>query len=130
MKFKDYKYERPDFLGISKELENIASAIKEEKEVEKIIKLIDKRNEIIGHYDTLTSICYVRNTIDTTDAFYEEEINVIQENGPMITEKAQEIIYAIINHEKKPELEKHYGKYWFEAMELSLKHLIRLFQIF
>lgn len=121
MKFKDYKYERPDFLGISKELENIASAIKEEKEVEKIIKLIDKRNEIIGHYDTLTSICYVRNTIDTTDAFYEEEINVIQENGPMITEKAQEIIYAIINHEKKPELEKHYGKYWFEAMELSLK---------
>ena len=39
----------------------------------------------------------------------------------MITEKAQEIIYAIINHEKKPELEKHYGKYWFEAMELSLK---------
>ena len=121
MKFKDYKYERPDFLGISKELENIASAIKEEKEVEKIIKLIDKRNEIIGHYDTLTSICYVRNTIDTTDAFYEEEISVIQENGPMITEKAQEIIYAIINHEKKPELEKHYGKYWFEAMELSLK---------
>lgn len=121
MKFKDYKYERPDFLGISKELENIASAIKEEKEVEKIIKLIDKRNEIIGHYDTLTSICYVRNTIDTTDAFYEEEINVIQENSPMITEKAQEIIYAIINHEKKPELEKHYGKYWFEAMELSLK---------
>ena len=74
MKFKDYKYVRPNIEEICKTLEELTEVIKNAKEVDIIVDSINKINKMFSEYSTQGNLAFIRNSIDTTDAFYEAEI--------------------------------------------------------
>lgn len=121
MKFKDYKYVRPNIQKICKSTEEITKIIKDANDVNVIVDAINKLNKMNSTYSTIANLAYIRNSIDTTDEFYEKEIEFLDEEGVKISSKNNELTKVLVNHPLRKELENIYGSYWFKTMELSLK---------
>lgn len=121
MKFKDYKYVRPNIEEICKVIEEITEIIKNANDVNVIVDEIKRLNKMNSTYSTIANLAYIRNSIDTTDEFYEKEIEFLDEEGVKISSKSNELTKVLVNHPLRKELEGIYGSYWFKTMELSLK---------
>ncbi|MGM9969278.1 MAG: M3 family oligoendopeptidase [Anaeroplasma sp.] len=121
MRFEDYKYERPNFEKIADRLLEIKTLIELTSDIDALKKLIEESFSIKRNYDTMTTLVYIRNSIDTNDIFYEKEMEVIQEESNKISSSDNELKKALVNHNCREELENIYGSYWFKMMELSLK---------
>ena len=121
MKFKDYKYVRPDIDNICKTLEEFTEVIKNATEVDVIVDSINKINKMFSEYSTQGNLAFIRNSIDTTDAFYEAEVEFLNEEGVKVSSKENEYTKVLVNHPLRKELENVYGSFWFKQMELSLK---------
>ena len=121
MKFKDYMYVRPNIEEICKVTEEITEIIKNAKETNIIVDAIKRLNKMNSTYSTLSNLAFIRNSIDTTDEFYEKEIDYLNEEGVKASSKANELTKVLVNHPLRKELEEIYGSYWFKTMELSLK---------
>lgn len=121
MKFSDYEYKRLAIDSISKEVEDIAKAIETSDDVTKIRTLIDKAQIIISNYSTMSFLCYIRNSIDTTDSYYESEMEYLDENGPIFSAAQTKYTKALVYSKYRLELEKVYGSHWFKMMEMPLK---------
>lgn len=121
MKFKEYKYQRPDLEKIKKELETQLALIGESQpfEVEKkAIEEIYKINDYIGSQEVLVSI---RNSVNTKDEFYEVEKEFFDENGPVLQEYDHEMNLKLLKSKHRKELENLLGTLIFERAELALK---------
>ncbi len=121
MKFTDYKYVRPDFDGISNRLLEITKLIENEKDVKAIKSLIDETYKIKADYNTMTTLAYIRNSINTQDEYYEKEIEVTQVEGNKVASADNALTKVLVNHPLRPELEELCGSHWFKEMELNLK---------
>ncbi|MCY7007136.1 M3 family oligoendopeptidase [Fusobacterium simiae] len=120
MKFKDMPYVRPDmekvklyFKEMKKNLENAISA-------ENQIKFIEDFANFRKDLYTTMSIASVHHSIDTTDEFYEAENNFLDENEPIIETLNTEVSRTICNSKFRVELEKEFGKHYFNLLECKL----------
>lgn len=121
MKFKEYKYVRPDFEGVSSEIDNLANALDASSNIDEIKQIIKEINKIRSNYDTMQTIAFIRNTINTADKYYEDEVDVINTKSPIVASSLNKLTKVLVNHKFRSQLEKEYGSYWFKKMELSLK---------
>lgn len=121
MKFSEYVYERPDINKMISDIKEILKEIDASTDVEVLKSLINKVNSIMGDFDTMATLCSVRNSINTTDEFYEEEQNFFDANSPLFSSVKVEFCKSLVNNKLRKELENYYGSHWFKLMELSLK---------
>lgn len=121
MKFKDYEYSRPDLKEIEVEFKNATEIIKNSTDINEVSKTIDAINKTRNTYDTMATLCSIRNSVDTNDLFYEEEQSFFDQNSPVYASFASELSKALVNSSIRSELEKKYGKQWFNLMEADLK---------
>lgn len=73
MKFKDFKYERPDFDSNKSNLVELIKKLAEAKNIDEFRENFEKINVIRRHIQTMSTLAGVRNTIDTRDEFYDKE---------------------------------------------------------
>lgn len=110
MKFKDLVYERPDFDEIIKEmnglLDQLEEAVSEEIFFETYRKIDDKFNE----FWEIFNIAYIRNTIDTQDDFYDNEINAFNENLPRFDEVSHRLQTIRLETPYRDKFEEKFGK--------------------
>lgn len=121
MKFSEYPYHRPDIVSMASKIDEKKEELKQAKsalEAEKIIKEVEK---ITDDYDTMESICYIRNTINTVDEFYENEINFLSENDPVLKKSLTDFQKIVLECPYKLELEAKFSKQYFTVMELRMK---------
>ena len=85
-KFEELEYVRPDFEGAKKVQEEATEQIKSAKSYAEVKEAMKSVEEMECHLQTLVTICNIRNTLDTTDEFYEKEIEYIQNTYPTIVE--------------------------------------------
>lgn len=121
MKFKDYEYARPDLKQIEVEFKNATEVIKNSTDIIEVSKTIDAINKTRNTYDTMATLCSIRNSLDTNDLFYEEEQSFFDQNSPVYASFASALSKALVNSSIRSELEKKYGKQWFNLMEADLK---------
>ena len=121
MKFSEYKYVRPNFDEMAQRLSEIATIIELSENITLIKELIDEANKIKSEFNTMGSLVYIRNSINTLDEFYEKEMEVLQEEENKIASSDNVLTKVLVNHKLRSELEEIYGSYWFKKMELSLK---------
>lgn len=117
MKFKDYKYERPNLTEIEKQFKKAIEVIKNSKDINEVTKTIDEINKVRRTYDTMAALCDIRSSIDTRDKFYEEEQNFFDENTPIYSNYEFELSKVLINSSFRGELETKYGKQWINLIE-------------
>lgn len=121
MKFSEFKYERPDLDKVKKSLEEQLELINTGKDLKTEIKAaynIFKINDDLGTQSVLVSI---RNSIDTTDEFYEKEQEFFDENGPVLREYEQMFIEKLLDSPHRDGLVKEFGSLIFQRGELARK---------
>ena len=121
MKFSEMPYTRPDLEQIKKDsnalLERICSAATAEEQISAYLAYEEWSKEV----DTACSLAYARHSIDTRDAFYEKEIDYINEIDPALRELGKKIERALLDSKFRPQLEERFGKLLFTNMEISVR---------
>lgn len=121
MRFSEMPYTRPDFAEAARELDTLTDRLKASGSAEEQLAIYSEFEKAVGHLMTLSTLCAIRNSIDTRDKYYEEEQAYIDEQSPMLEEKLQSFHQAMISSPCRPELEKKLGSLLFKNMEMELK---------
>lgn len=121
MKFNDYKYERPNVDEIVSKIEKCSKELSEAKNCEDAKKIVAEYNKVSSYYETMSTLCSIRNSINTVDKFYETEMEYIDENTPKVSNATSKFNKVLVNSKFRLELEKIYTKQFFDLAELSLK---------
>ncbi|MEG0734641.1 MAG: M3 family oligoendopeptidase, partial [Anaerorhabdus sp.] len=104
MKFNEFKYERPNFETTKAEIDKLLNDLSNSKTKEEFINIFEEINVIRGHINTMATLCSVRNSINTSDEFYDAENNYWDEISPMYSEINSNLYKIIINTPLKEEL--------------------------
>ena len=87
--------------------------------IEEAEKAFSEREKIISHVQTMSTIAYIRHTVNTLDEFYEKENDFNDENAPLIEQSEQKFTEAMLGSPLRAQLEEKYGKLMFVNAELS-----------
>ena len=115
-KFNDFKYVRPNVPAISKELESLTKVLEESKDYKSCSKTVHEYFNITRHYETMGSLCSVRNSINTVDEFYEKETEFFNQNGPVLQNSFNNYEKALVKSPFRKELEEEFGTYFFKKI--------------
>lgn len=121
MKFKNYPYTRPNIEELKLEFQTLlekftlASNFKEQDEI--LVEI----NRLRGEFESMSQIVSIRQTIDTTDTYYEEEQEYFDENTPIYQGLISNFYRALVDSKFRGELEGKWGQQLFRIAELTLK---------
>lgn len=121
MKFKDFKYERPNYDLIKETLINLMQNLKASTDIQEQKHLIHEINAIRNNISSMSSIANIRHTINTEDKFYDDENEYWDEISPFYQELDTNFYEIMVNHNNKDQLVLEYGDQLFKLMENSLK---------
>lgn len=121
MKFSEMPYSRPDMAAVFQELDSLAQRLQSAGSAAEQLAVYKKKDVLMSRINTLSSICSIRNTVDTRDKFYEEEQAYLDEQYPLISEKIQAFNQVLVKSPFRPELEKELGSLVFTNIEIELK---------
>ena len=121
LKFKDYKYERPDLIKITEEFNELLTKFKEAKSFEQQNNSMKEINYLRHTIDTMATLVSIRHSIDTEDEFYIKENDFIDEKGPEFENLVSQYYKELINSDFKHELKETWGDQIFTLAELQLQ---------
>ncbi|MGM9975132.1 MAG: M3 family oligoendopeptidase [Clostridiaceae bacterium] len=121
MKFSEYKYTRIDFKTVEESFNKLIKEFNDASSFEEQNKVMKEINTLRSNVETMAELAQIRHTIDTTDKFYEEENNYLDEVMPLYSGIITEYYKAIIGSRFRDELEKVWGKQLFNLAELAIK---------
>ena len=124
MKFSDMTYTRPDLEAAKAAISGCTEALKGAESYEEARAAFLKMQELHSHLYTADTLAYVRHTIDTRDAYYDEEARFLAEHLPLLREAQQEFQKALLSSPFRPDFEAEYGGLFLRNMELELKTFI------
>ena len=121
MHFSEMKYERPDLEQSKLLAEKIKSDFQNADTLTAAEDAFMRWDSFTAHIDTMMSLAYTRHTIDTTDEYYDKEVEYIDEISPEFTEIQQSFTRLLVESAFRPQLEEKYGKLLFVNAEIFLK---------
>jgi M3 family oligoendopeptidase len=121
MKFNDFKYERPNLDEVIKQLQEQIQLIGEDQDLETEIKAVYKVFEINDEIGTLGTLVSIRNSVNTTDEFYEKEQEFFDEQGPHLRQFEHLFLEKLLSSKNRKGLEKEFGSLMFIRGELAKK---------
>lgn len=121
MKFSEMPYRRPNKDEILNKMDGALTLLQTAESGEDAVHAMKKMEQIVIDVDTMGTICHIRNTVDTTDLFYEAEREYNDQLSPILSEKIQAFNKELLGSRFRPELEKKYGTLLFSNMELDQK---------
>lgn len=121
MKFQDYKYERPNYEEIKKSFLDLVNKINVADNYKNQYTYIMELNNIRKHIETMSTLSSIRNSIDTSDEFYDKEQNYWDENGPLFTELNTDFYKSIVNSKFKEDIIRDFSEQFYKICEYSLK---------
>lgn len=113
MKFSEMIYERPALEEIRAKADSIRQqfvSADTPQAAEQAFMLYEK---LSSHVETMMSLAYVRNTIDTGDEFYEKEVEYIDEISPVVSELARQFTRSLLESRFREHLMDKFGKMIF-----------------
>jgi len=121
LKFKDYKYERPDLSLITDEFNQLLKKFNEAKSFEEQQGIMKEIIKVRNYVDTMGTLVSIRHSIDTEDEFYAKENDFIDENRPRFENLVSKFYKELINSKFREELEEVWGSQVFTLAELQLQ---------
>lgn len=121
LKFKDFKYERPDLSEITDKFNELLQKFNESKTFEEQNQIMKEINKVRNYVDTMATLVSIRHSIDTEDEFYVKENDFIDENRPKFENLVSKFYKELINSKFRKELEEYWGKQVFTLAELQLQ---------
>jgi M3 family oligoendopeptidase len=121
MKFADVTYKRPALEEVKVKLTELLEEFKAAKTSEEAFAVYKSYDEYGGTVSDMGAVAFIRNSMDTTDEFYDAEKAYFDEVGPEIEELAQEFGKALVESPHRSAMEKSFGTLMFRNVEMDLK---------
>jgi M3 family oligoendopeptidase len=121
MKFKDFKYERPNIDEFISRMKDQLSVIGEDKTAREEIKAIKAIFDLNDEMDTLITLVSIRNSLNTQDEFYEKEQDFFNDFIPALQEYEHIFSLKILKSKNRKSLETEFGELLFKQAELRKK---------
>lgn len=80
--FDTIEYIRPDFDALVKAFTGMTEKVKAAKSYAEVRALIDECDKVMEEPMTMFTVAHIRNTLNTTDKFYEDELAFLQQKFP------------------------------------------------
>ncbi len=121
MKFQDYIYQRPDVDAIKSKYVGFTDAFKAAKEAKAQAEIIKQVFGLIDEVDTMYQLVSIRYSLNTQDAFYEAEMNFMDEASPELQNYVNEFNKLVYASPFKQALIQVFGQHYFNQLEVSLQ---------
>lgn len=121
MKFHEYPYVRPEFETVNAAFNHSLTQFKQASSFEEQDKIMTDINALRNEVESMMVLVSVRNSIDTTDEFYDAEQTFFDENAPLYQGLVTEYYHALLGSPFKSALEEKWGKQIFTLADLALK---------
>lgn len=121
MTFHEIPYQRPDTEALTRDFEQAIEALESAGDKAAQKRAIEQANEVKAHYETMSSLAFIRHSIDTRDDFYDAEKSFYDEFGPAF-EQLNFRYYSALNTSRfREELEEEFGSELFTIAEYRIK---------
>lgn len=121
MKFKDFKYQRPDLSEIEGQFNRLLNQFDQAGDAEEQIKVLVGINELRSRFESMEQIVHIRHTVATTDPFYEKEQAFFDEGIPVYQGLISRYYRSLVKSRFRQVLEEKWGKQLFVKADLTLK---------
>lgn len=120
-KFSEMPYQRPDMAVVKAAMEKLIHLFDIAPTAAYQIELFNQINDIRVDFSTAMNIAFVRNSINTTDEFYDTERAFFDENFPLMQDLVV-AFYKVLDKSKfKAELINRYGLQLFDLVKVSVR---------
>lgn len=120
MKFSEFNYQRPDIGQLQQSWGVLLTRFNNATSATEQYAIINEVNALRSDFDTMLNLAYIRYSIDTTNAAYEEEQNFFDNNSPLFQSLIHGFYKTLVASTFREELEQHYGKHLFNIAEATL----------
>ena len=121
MKFSEMPYERPDLAAVKQQFADLLAQLKAAPAYAAAREVFLREQTLSKHIDTLANLASVRNTIDTRDKFYDEEMNFWNETLPQLQECENAWSKAMLASPFRKDFAAEYGDLMFINAEIADK---------
>ena len=121
MKFSEMLYKRPDAEAVKAGMTELTERLKKAQSYAEAREVFLEKEEKEKLVDTMSTLAYVRHSIDTRDEFYDGEIEFWDAIGPELEEYQQAWIDAMLASPFRKEFENEYGDLMFVNAEIQRK---------
>lgn len=121
MKFSEMKYTRPDPKTVIAEMQAFTERMKNAGSYEQARAVFLEEEEWNKQVETMSTLAYIRHSIDTRDQFYDGEIAFWDEVGPELEEYQQQWLAALVDSPFRKDFEAEYGDLLFVNAEIAKK---------
>lgn len=120
-KFSQIPYVRPDAEAVKASLKRTAEEMRKAESYEQMRDLYLEAQKELQGWETMNTVANIRNTVDTNDAFYEQEMQFLNEENPNLMLLVQEMEKVILECPWREQWEKEYGTLFWKNMEINQK---------
>ena len=120
-KFEKLEYVRPDLAKFKETLSDLTNQLSNASSYEEAKKVFLLEDEKMQELESTFTIAFVRNTLDTTDEFYEGEVAYFKDEMPTVQASLVSFGETLSVSPFRNEFEKEYGKQIFTKIELEKK---------
>ena len=121
MEFGKMPYSRPDVEACKKSICELTARLEAAESYDEAKKIFLEYDELQRHLDTLVNLAYIRHSIDTRDAFYDEEKKFFNNALPEVEEYNQKWTEALLKSPFRKEFSEDFGEVLFINAEIALK---------
>ena len=121
MKFSEFDYQRPNLDQVKKAFLELIASLRTATTAEGAIEVVKEIQTIQRSLETQSTLSSIRNSIDTRDAFYEEEMSFWDENSPVIEDWQNDYYKTVLASPFKAALTVYLSEPFIKMAENSLK---------
>lgn len=120
-KFSEIEYRRPDLEKVQNEFQGLLQRFDQAADAQEQENVINQINDLKAEFQTAGSIATVRNSIDTSNAFYETEQEFFDNTEPIFRDLNIQFYKSLNNSPFKAQLEKKFGRQLFDIAATSVR---------
>lgn len=120
-KFSEIEYRRPDLERVQNEFQGLLQQFDKAANAQEQENVITRINDLKAEFQTAGSIATVRNSIDTSNAFYETEQEFFDNTEPIFRDLNIQFYKSLNNSPFKSQLESKFGKQIFDIAATSVR---------
>ena len=121
LKFSEIEYVRPGFDVVKTQLIRMSGEFACASDYQAANDLFVSVDKLKRHVESMETLASIRHSIDTRDAYYDEEVKLWNKMGPELMEYIQNWNKALCESPFRPQFEQEYGEVIFRNMELEMK---------
>ena len=120
IKFSEIPYRRPDLDALKEAVEESSRKVRDAKSCAEIRDIYFSVQKMEQDADTMFTVCQIRNSIDTSDTFYESEIRWLRESFAKMIPQFNAWQKALAESVFREELEAEFGAQLFRKLDAEL----------